>query len=73
MNNDSDAEDVDYGNADPSTENRTSASGRLPNDPGPAFTEGGGVDDMVEENLKQQEPGAKLSESEAEYNKRTNR
>jgi hypothetical protein len=58
-----------YGNADPSTENRTSASGRLPNDPGPQATGGGGVDDTLEENLEQQKPGAKLSEGEAEYNK----
>ena len=54
---------------DPSTANRTSASGRLPNDPGPEVT-GGGVDDLLEENLEQQRPGGKLSESEAEYNKR---
>jgi hypothetical protein len=60
-----------YGNADPSTENRTSGSGRLPNDPGPEAT-GGGVDDMASENLEQQEPGAKLSPGEAEYNKRAN-
>jgi len=52
------------------SESRTSASGRLPNDPGPEASDGGGVDDMVEENLEQQRPGAKLSESEAEYNKR---
>lgn len=55
-------------NTDPSEENQTSASGRLPNDPGPEVT-GGGVDDMAEENLRQQQPGAKLSEAEADYNK----
>ncbi len=54
---------------DPKSANRTSASGRLPNDPGPAAT-GGGVDDLLEENLEQQRPGGKLSEAEAEYNKR---
>ena len=52
------------------SENWTSASGRFPNDPGPEASDGGGVDDMLEENLQQQRPGAKLSESEAQYNKR---
>jgi hypothetical protein len=61
-----------YGNADPSTENRTSASGRLPNDPGPEVT-GGGVDDLVEENLTEQqrpEDETRLTSGEAEYNQR---
>jgi hypothetical protein len=53
-------------------EHRTSASGRLPNDPGPDATGGGGVDDLVEENLLQQQPGAKLSAAEAEYNQLAN-
>jgi hypothetical protein len=60
-----------YGNADPSTENRTSGSGRLPNDPGPEAT-GGAGDDMAAENLERQQPGAKLSPGEAEYNKHAN-
>ncbi len=55
---------------DSDSENQTSASGRLPNDPGPEATGGGGVDDLVEENVEQQKPGGKLSESEGEYNKR---
>jgi hypothetical protein len=62
---------IDEADVDPSAEHRTSASGRLPNDPGPQAT-GGGVDDMLEENLENQRPGAKLSRSEAEYNKLAN-
>jgi hypothetical protein len=49
------------------SENRTSASGRMLNDPGPESSDG--VVDMLEENLEQQRPGANLSDSEAEYNK----
>lgn len=52
------------------SEKQTSASGRLPNDPGPDATGGGGVADIAEENLENQKPGPKLSEGEAEYNKR---
>jgi hypothetical protein len=51
------------------SENRTSASGRMLNDPGPESSDGGGVVDMLEENLEQQRPGANISDSEAEYNK----
>jgi hypothetical protein len=54
---------------------RTSSSGRLPNDPGPDATGGGGVDDIVAENLKQQLRQADetvLTEGEAESNKRAN-
>lgn len=56
--------------SDSDSDKQTSASGRLPNDPGPEATGGGGADDMLEENLKQQEPGAKLSKAEADYSKR---
>ena len=52
-------------------EKQTSESGRLPNDPGPDATGGGGVDDTLEANLENQKPSAKLSDGEAEYNKRT--
>jgi hypothetical protein len=43
-----------------------------PNDPGREAT-GDGPEEMLEENLEQQRPGAKLSEAEADYNKRSGR
>jgi hypothetical protein len=58
--------------SDQVSEHYTSASGRLPNDPGPEAT-GGGVEDLLTENLAQQQrqpDESPLTDSEAEYNKR---
>jgi hypothetical protein len=68
------AAERDPGNADRSLEKVTSASGRLPNDPGPGAT-GGGVNDTVAENLAQQQrqpDETLLTDGEAESNKRVN-
>ena len=61
--------------SDSHSENQTSASGRLPNDPGPEASDGGGVNDMLEENLAQQQrqqDETLLTDGEAESNKRGN-